>query len=175
MARKSLYDKNLVIDLYIKGLTIDEIAKKFSVNRETIRKCIQRNAPDEIHNRRNTLLQKIFLQYKNGDSFNKISSSLGMNISTIKSIVYKHIPEEVEKRRLERKQPKRLYFLSSEDIKILWERKRHMMYDNETMGTATFIKWNRQSYISARNGSLKFDKARGVATYGTPTSYRCKI
>lgn len=172
MARKSLYDKNLVIDLYIKGLTIDEIARKFSVNRETIRKCIYRNAPSEIHNRRNTLLQKIFSQYKNGDSFKEISSSLGINISTIKSIVYKHIPEEVEKRRLERKQPKRLYFLSSKDIKILWEKKRNMIYDNETMGTSAFIKWNRQSYISTKNGSLKFDKLRGSPTYGTPTSYK---
>jgi ATP-dependent transcriptional regulator len=46
---KAIIDKEQVRELYLEGLTDSEIAKKLNVNKETVKKCIQRNFSNLKH------------------------------------------------------------------------------------------------------------------------------
>lgn len=46
---KAILDKEQVRNLYLEGLTSSEIAKKLKANKETIKKCIQRNFSNLKH------------------------------------------------------------------------------------------------------------------------------
>lgn len=174
MARKSTLDKDKVITLFKNGMTYDEIAESLKATKEAVKKCLYRNAGDEVEKRKLDQRKEIISLYKKGLKFKDIEKLLNIDKEAIKKCIYTYAMDDVKKRK-ERKLPKRLYFLSSEDIKELRERKRYMIYDHETIGVLSFLKWNRQSYLTTKNGRLKFDRSRGVPTNDTPHTYNYEV
>lgn len=178
MARRSGIDKNLVIQMYKDGLTYSEISEKLDIKIDTVKKCVYRNSKDSTKERKSTAIENVITLYKNGLSFRAIAEKLNSKEDRIKKIIYKYAPEEVTKRRNKRKKEleiRRLKHLTKDDLKEMRERSRHYLKKNEDLYTLAFIRWNRQSYITTKSGSLKFDRLRGVPTYGVPISYRYKI
>ncbi|MDS0528312.1 helix-turn-helix domain-containing protein [Clostridium sp. SHJSY1] len=64
MGRKPTFDKNQAIELYAKGLGFRAIAKILNCKEDAVEKCIKRNAPELVKQRKMKITNKKILKLK---------------------------------------------------------------------------------------------------------------
>lgn len=138
--RKSTLDKNLVIELYKDGHTYRAIAEKLSSTEDAVRKLIKRNTSKKELNLNKAARQEMKKQTLRKEKLK--------NTNEIDFIV-EHRSE-----------------LGSAALKEIREASKYGINSNESMSDYSFVKWNRDCYVTDRaTGILHFDKKRiGGAT-----------
>lgn len=180
--RKNSTDKYKVIELFKGGLNYKKIAKKFDSTEDAIRMIIKRNVPELIEK---PIDESIEL-FKDGYTYKEIAEKLNSTEDAIRMLLNKYAPEEVKKRRSTRQSKIKDLFepteeefklqqtgaLTIEDRKELMNERTYGINFNESISPSNFVKYNRQSYITDKKGTLHFDKTRGHITKDVPPSYR---
>ena len=128
--------------------------------------------------------EKAIKLYIKGFSYKQIGNNIGSTPDAVRKFISRNAKEEQLSRKAERKitEIKTDYgfefehsnFLSIEDLKEIREERSYGIMPNESIGNYSFLKVNRQSYISSKNHKkLVFDESRGLKTYAVPkTCYK---
>lgn len=145
--RKSTLDKDLVIELFKSGHTYRTIAKQLNSNEDAIRMLIKRKTSAEELNLSKAAKQenrKEVLRIKKLQNSNEVD------------FIVEHRSE-----------------LGSAVLTEIKEASMYGINSNESMSDYSFIKWNRDCYVTdKKTGILHFDKKRiGGVTKNLPRRY----
>ncbi|MBU3174420.1 helix-turn-helix domain-containing protein [Clostridium estertheticum] len=86
MGRKSLLDKEKIIQLYKDGLTLRAIAKEINSNEDTIRMFIKKNAASEVKKRKENISKRKKTNFISGDDELELDHSHFLNPDDLKEI-----------------------------------------------------------------------------------------
>ncbi|AGK99623.1 helix-turn-helix domain-containing protein [Clostridium pasteurianum] len=124
--------------------------------------------------------------YKSGLKYKEIAEILNVNENTLRSFFKRNVinNNEINSKRLENKKSLNIdknndsafelehsNLLSADDLKELREEKNYGINPNESVGTYSFLLWNRQSYKKGKRKKFIFDENRGAITNDVPSSY----
>ena len=127
--------------------------------------------------------EKVIELFRTGLTYKVIAEELNSTEEAIRKIVKRNAPVDLSKKRAametRRRKPMTDEFtiessnlLGVDDLKQLMEERRNGINTNESMSNFSYIKFNRQSYITdPKTGILHFDKSRGGVTKDLPTTY----
>lgn len=110
----------------------------------------------------------------------EIAIQLGIKESTLKMYFKRNYSDKLEKIRENRKKNikndnefelEHSNLLSVDDLKELRKEKNYGINPNESVGTYSFLLWNRQSYKKGKRKKFIFDENRGAITNDVPSSY----
>lgn len=171
-----MLDKQVIEEMYTKGLSYVEIAKILNVKDNRVKLCIQRNFQHlkDVHHknkkiRREEQLKKlrnndrIWQLYEKGFSYVEIAEMIGFNENTVKSYIERNL-QHLKENHYKNKKIRREWLNSVKNENKQW------------ISDFSLVKFYRQSYITNSNGNLVFDKkTRGQATDDLPKKLIVKV
>ena len=167
---------------FIKKMKVTEIAKKLKVDKSYISRILKKYYNNEFLlekekrkelNKTSEMMDKDGLVHKlyfiEGKTVSEIASILGKTQPYITIILQTYPEYKIEKERRKALNREKQNFLDEDECHYKY-RDRPLM-PQETLSTISFIKMNRQSYITDGDGNLIFDKSRGGLTKDLPRKY----
>lgn len=122
--------------------------------------------------------------YKNGLTYRAIAEKVQSNEDAVRMLIKRNASAELSKKKEARQVRKQATSLNNDYIhehsnvlnveayREIWEERRNGIDTNESIGTYAFIQWNRQSYLTDKDGNLVFDENRGGITKDVPKKYQ---